>query len=63
MIAKRAMIELSPRFADRAAAPADDAAAEAVLPLCLALPLILTMSLTLWVGIWRLGAWLVALLA
>jgi hypothetical protein len=63
MLAKRAMIELSPRFADQAAALAEDAAVETVLPLSLALPLILLMSLTLWIGLWRLGTWLVALLA
>ena len=63
MIAKRAMIDLSHQYADRTAAHADDIADEKVLPLYLALPLILLMSLTLWTAIWKLGAWLLALLA
>ena len=63
MLAKRAMIELSPRYADRVASPPDDMAAETVLPLSLALPLILLMSLSLWAGLWWLGAWLFARLA
>jgi hypothetical protein len=63
MLAKRAMIELSPRYADRTSAHVDDVAAETVLPLYLALPLILLMSLSLWAGLWKLGAWIVVLLA